>query len=348
MTEAMTQGRKRSQYMGESPDELLGGALRIMRSFGEVQVLRYPDDRNSRSMDLALHVRDKGSIIVKVAIDVSDVGKAERDELKRVSAAIGVNALIVARTRYGHELIEGVIYDVDGAKVTRVETIVNAAVSEEYPAIYEDKDGFKVKLRGDVLKALRMGKGYSLGAAAEKLKVTRRTVYDYEREAIRPTIDVAERLVREFGDDIVRPINLFDPSEEVVAVRVSRPEGLPVDSKVESLVVEKLKEHGYRFTHARRSPLDIAASKDDLRLFLTIPHPREGPRPVSERSENMTRLAVTLSGRSYVVVERDRFEEAKGLVDDTDSVLTVDELSEFLGEAYGAKSAGGNRQARGG
>ena len=342
----MVARRERSQYMDEGPDDLLDSVLKAMRSFGEVQVLRYPDDRNSRSMDLALHVRGKGSIIVKVASDVSDVGKAERDELKRVSAAIGVNALIVARTRYGHELIEGVVYDVDGAKAISVETIVNAALSEEYPAIYEDKDGFKVKLRGDVLRAIRLRKGYSLGAAAERLKVTRRTVYDYEREAIRPTIDVAERLLKEFGDEIVRPINLFDPNEDVVAAKVSRPEGLPVDSKVESIIVEKLRAMGYRFTHAKRSPLDIAASKCDLKLFITVPHPREGAKPISERSENMARLAMTLSGRSYVVVERDRLDETRKLVDDPDSVLTIEELGEYLGEADGAKGAGCNRQAR--
>ncbi len=332
--------------MDDRLEEFFEGFLRLIRPAGETQVLRYPDDQNARSMDMAIRVKGKGSLIVKIAIDIFDVGRAERDELKRVSATVGVNALIVARTRSGNDLIDGVVYDADGVKAVSAETVLNAARSEEYPAIYEDRDGFKVKLNGDLLRALRLSKGYSLGVAAEKLKVTRRTVYDYEKEAIRPTIDVAERLVNEFGDEIIRPINLFDPKDDVLAARTSRPEGLPVDSRFESLIVEKLKGAGWRFTHAKRSPLDIAASKGGLRLFLTIPHPHEGLRPLSERSENMAKLAHVLSGTSYIIVEQDKVKGTRGLIDNADNVLTVDELSEFLGEAYGAKSPGSNWQAR--
>jgi len=59
-----------------------------------------------------------------------------------------VNAFVVANRRDGQELIKGVIYDLEGLKVLTPETVVDAARDYEQPAIFEDRDGFKIKISG--------------------------------------------------------------------------------------------------------------------------------------------------------------------------------------------------------
>jgi len=252
-----------------------------------------------------------------------------------------VNAFVVANSRDGQVLIKGVIYDLEGLKVLTPETIVDAARDYEQPAIFEDRDGFKIKISGEVLRSLRIGKGYSRGALAERLGVSRRTIYDYEREAIKPTLEIAERIIREFGEDVVMPVNIFDSSEEVVASKASS-QGPPLDSRVEEIIFERLKRNGWKLYHARRAPLDIVVAKESVSVLLTVPHVRDDVQQLSDRFSNMSKLARIVRGYAYLVAERERSSELKRIIDDSGLVLTVDELLEALGELHESGKASRN------
>jgi len=316
-------------------------SIELLSSVGDVEILRYPSDQRARSVDAALRVSGKGSIIVKLSRDTSEVGRAEREELKRLSATMKVNAFVVANSRDGQELIKGVIYDLEGLKVLTPETIVDAARDYEQPAIFEDRDGFKIKISGEVLRSLRIGKGYSRGALAERLGVSRRTIYDYEREAVKPTLEIAEKIIREFGEDVVMPVNIFDSSEEVVASKASS-QGPPLDSRVEEIIVERLKRNGWKLYHARRAPLDIVVAKESVSVLLTVPHARDDVQQLSDRFSNMSKLARIVRGYAYLVAERERSSELKRIIDDSGLVLTVDELLEALGELHESGKASRN------
>ncbi|MGC9209662.1 MAG: helix-turn-helix domain-containing protein [Acidilobus sp.] len=332
--------------MGYRSKDFVESSVNVLKSISDAEVLEYPNSQSQRTIDVAIRVVGKGSVIVKVARDAAEVGKSEREELKRISAAVGVNAFIVAETKYGQGLIEGVIYDVEGVKVVNINTIINAIQGEDYPVIFEDKDGFKIKIDGELLRTLRLKKGYSLGQAAERLKVSRKTVYDYERGAVKPTIDVAERIIKEFGEDIAKPIDIFNNQDDVLTTRVSNLEGSPADSSFEGMIVERLRTLGWKFTHAKRAPLDIAASKNNVKVLLTIPHPNEARKLMTNRAENMVKLAKALMCDSYLVVDRSQKAEAKRVLGEPEKVLTVDELSDLLGDELDLKAASNYREAR--
>ncbi len=182
--------------------------------------------------------------------------------------------------------------------------------------------------------------------AAERLKVSRKTVYDYERGAVKPTIDVAERIIKEFGEEVAKPIDIFNSQDDVLTTRVSNLEGSPADSSLEGMIVERLRASGWKFTHAKRAPLDIAASKNNVKVLLTIPHPNEARKLVTNRAENMVRLAKALMCDSYLVVDRSQKAEAKRVLGEPDKVLTMDELSDLLGDELDLKAASNYREAR--
>jgi len=76
-------------------------SIELLSSVGDVEILRYPSDQRTRSVDAALRVSGKGSIIMKLTLDTSEVGRAEREELKRLSATMKVNAFVVAKAGMG-------------------------------------------------------------------------------------------------------------------------------------------------------------------------------------------------------------------------------------------------------
>ncbi|MDT7867993.1 MAG: hypothetical protein RQ853_06250, partial [Acidianus sp.] len=168
-----------------------------------------------------------------------------------------------------------------------------------------------------------------------------RTIYDYEREAIKPTLEIAEKIIREFGEEVVIPVNIFDSSEEVVASRASS-QGPPLDSKVEEILFERLKRNGWKLYHAKRAPLDIVVAKESVNVLLTVPHARDDVQQLSDRFSNMSRLARIVRGYAYLVAERERSSELKRIIDDSGLVLTVDELLEALGELHESGKASRN------
>jgi putative transcriptional regulator len=61
---------------------------------------------------------------------------------------------------------------------------------------------------GGKLRERREQAGMSLGALAEELGVARETVYRYERGEIEAPLRVAEKLIRMFGSDVIRRVNI--------------------------------------------------------------------------------------------------------------------------------------------
>ncbi len=327
--------------MYEASKEFVSKALSLLSEVGDVIELNYPRDQLRRTVDLALKVKNREAVLLKLAYDAELVGKDEREELKGLSFNLKLNALIVAERRDGAKLVEGVVYDYGGSKLVSVDTLLNS-VEGNYPAIYEEKDEFKVKINGEAMRSRRTLKGHSLGSLARAIKVSRKAIYDYEHEAIRPTLDVAERLVRELGEDIVAGIDIFGPSDDVMAT--STPSlGTKPESPKEMLLARKLEELDMGFCHTRKAPLDFCLSRGEFKALVTVPHGSEKPRELSNKIHNMLRMAEFIGSRSFVVTDDSPSIRELSWLDNT---LTIEEFESVLGEIVAAATEEDNRDNR--
>lgn len=321
-------------------------SLSKLEELGKVEELKYPKSHQHRSVDVTFKVASKGVIMLKLSYDAAVVNRQEREELGELSQALGVNAFIVAERRGEEQLLSDVIYDIDGVKTIHVDTIVHAVNSEE-PAIYEDKDGFKVKVNGSIMRSLRLQKGYSLGELAMRVHVTRKAIYEYERGTINPSIDVVERLTRELGEEVVEPIDIFNSEDRVLRRERRAPETMSYDNEIERAILRITSELGIAALHARRSPLDVGFRIHDRRMLVVVDHINDSYLTITNRVENASKLASAINGKAFVVASDKGRDLLRGLVD-IDEVYSLSEFLEVI-RGHGTRSAaspGSDRETR--
>lgn len=329
--------------MYEASREFVNRSLSLLEEVGDIVELNYPKNQLKRTVDLALKNKENRVILIKLAYTTDLIGRGEREELKGLSSTLKVNSFIVAERKGDVKLVEGVVYDYEGSKVISIETLVNS-LEGELPVIYEDRDSFKVKVNGEKLRQRRELKGYSLGTMARLAKVSRKAIYEYERGNIRPTLEVAERLINELGEDIVASIDIFNPSEEVLSG--SKPSrGTNFDDQIEVEIARRLGGLMLDVCHARRAPLDMCLSGSNLKALIAVSHGGEKPKDFNDKVANMLRMARSIKGDGFVVVEPSLKDLAKEL-SEPEKVFTVEEFIDFIGGRVAEKADSNNWKAR--
>ena len=316
--------------MSQRVPELVEEVVEGLRGLGDVAVLSYPKEGERRSIDLIFRNRRGESVLLKVSDDALRVGRREREELKSLAGVMSVNAFIVSNRRDGERLVEGVVYDVDGVKVISVETLLVSAKGY-MPVIYEDRDGFKAKVNGVLLRSRRAGKGYSLGELARRLGVSRKSVYEYEREAMTPSLDIIDKLVSEFGEDLVTPLNIFDANEKALSSDVASRGPPDVDSASEREIAARLVSLGFSIAHAKRAPLDLAARGVGERLLLVIDHGKDGVGTFVDKAVNAKKLASAVKDSRLLVVS-DELSKSTIEVELDEAVFSTEELLRLIRE----------------
>ncbi len=330
--------------MNDESREFVSRSLALLSDLADITLLNFPRDHTKRSLDLTLKSRSYGTILLKLAYDVSSVGKSEREELKEMSSTLRINALIISERKDNVKLLEGVVYDYDGSKVINMETLVSS-LAGDFPFVYEDKNGFKVRIDGLELRKRREQKGYSLGDLASLVKVSRKSVYEYERGTMSPSIEVAERIINELGEDVVKSVNIFDPDDAIMSEGAQeRSQNIKFDDRNEEIVAQRLYELNYKTCHAKRAPLDLCFADGKTKAVLTIAHSTDRPRILNDKVDNMSRLARSIDGESYVIVPNpnDRRLMLENIINEPNDVFTIGEFLNYLGERF-AKGSCNNR-----
>lgn len=306
--------------------ELLYKVLATLYRYSEdLVVLDYPRSIERRSIDLAVRLRGKTRLLVKVAFDADQIPRSEIAELAGLSRVLGVPGIIVSAMKGGMPLLEGVVYEKSGIRVVGLETLEGVLSGREEVYIYESKDTFKLSIDADKVRSKRLEKNLSLGDLALMVGVSRRAIYEYEKGSMEPTIEKGEKLVRVLGEDIVKPINIFEPARKV---RVGLQENY--DSELERKVALELEKAGYKVVHAKRTVLDISASTMDdksgiKRTAYVVEHPRERPEKLVEKAYYLDKMSETIGVEErYVIVEDEkkaRIAAREGL-----NPITIDEV----------------------
>ncbi len=296
-----------------------------------IEVLDYPRSMNRRSIDLAVQLDNGKFLLIKVAHDLEEVSKGEIEELLGLSLRLNIPSIIISEKNKGILMIDGIVYEKNGAKAVKLETLISALENNDV-YIFQDKESFKVKIDPEKLKEKRLERNMSLGEVASLLHVSRRSIYEYERGTIEPSAELGEKLVDIFGDEILKPIDIFS-GENLENIQI---EDQPVDVVEERIISNQLKELGFITYHAKRTVLDIGAKNNKgNRLLIIVRHGKEGASALSAKAQNLEKLSDTTNSKSYVVSSDKNL--IKELEIEKAKALTLEEFIEFLRDSFGNK-----------
>lgn len=267
------------------------------------------DCRGQRSSFDVLAKRGETLLLVKVLANLEGLSRQAADELKRVSGILGGSPLVVAEHMKNSKLAEDVVYDRYGVYASNLSTF-NKIANDAAPKVYSTRGNYCVRINGCMLADARGRRGLTQGSLAEKLGVSKQSVYRYERSG-RMSLEVFERLAGLLETDLLEPEFHLSFDSQVQSTSDS---GKLTRLKREAC--RSFRSIGFRTT-LTNAPFDVVARTEES-VFSVVSNDW---RRLKAKLSVLDEVSGLIGGYTLCVSER--------RVKSETSVLTPEELSEI-------------------
>jgi len=214
-------------------------------------------DSKSSCFDVASR-RDDIVILVRALNNLACLSEKLSRELKLVSKFLCANPLIVSYRTAKRDMEDDAIYIRHDIPAVTPRTLEDAIRRNRYPLVEIRPGGFYVKLDGKAIRKKRLELGFSLSELASMVKVSKRTIYGYEMELTKASVEVAIRLESVLGIPIVLQISLFRSVKEDIEQRVD----YEVNDEFSRLTLETFRKLGLQVAKTSQTPFDFVASTE--------------------------------------------------------------------------------------
>ena len=179
---------------------------------------------------------------VKIFPNIDNLNPTVIQDIKSLSLILRSKPLLIGiRNRY-QKLEDGTIYVRDGLPFITLNTFENILTDNIFPYILARRGGGVVFIDGDLMKKIRETHSITRKELSEKLGVTKRTISSYENESMRPSEEMADKILRILEDGkIFKKINIFKWNMNFDVNEVETSEGKELsdfESHVESIIKE--------------------------------------------------------------------------------------------------------------
>ncbi len=266
--------------------------------------------------------KDARLLLVKVLLNIDNFLAEHAEELKAFAKLLIGIPLVIGRHTKREEIPPGVLYERFGVPVLNPETFREWISHDEIVYAYVQRGGHFVKLDGSKLKQLRMEQGLSASEIAQKVGVSRRAVYAYERGEMDAKSEVVEKLkdVLDSEDFIVR---LDFPLRWKTLSILQEKGAIRPRSKLAKDIDEYFTRLGFQLYWARKAPFDALASVLREKVSLTgVEEPKE--KRLEVRIHTVDEISKVVNRRAIFMVENEKIIDQIEPLESV-SVLTVEE-----------------------
>jgi putative transcriptional regulator len=269
-------------------------------------------------------------LLAKVITNIDSFREEQAFQLRLLSYTLSASVVVIGeRTRSG-KVEDDALYERFGIPAISYNTLEQALLNGIFPVVYAKRGGFYVHLNGEKIRQER-GKGsFSLGDMAESLGVSRRTVYEYERNEMDSTLETAFKLEELLNTSVTVPFNILSWNVEDEAT-VQRGIARSLDDELEESVGKVLSDLGLKVLWSRGTPFDaITYTKEKSDVVVTgVGHASE--RKVQSRMEAIGSFSSIVRSLAMFVLDRPRLSVVKGVpVVSKDELESMDDASELL------------------
>jgi len=264
-----------------------------------------PDNVEKRSIDIIAWSRgDKRKRIhMKITIDSQLITTDELKDLKGMSRASGSKPLIISEFEKKVDLHDEVIYMKDDVPVINPAMLSRLLNESKDLYIISKRGEFIVRISGKKMREKREGLGYSLGEVAERLGVSRKAVYEYERNSFGVRIDYAESLFELFGEDIADPFNIFSHETSLKG-----PSSKKAESRIEKKIYEALNRTGADLYTMKRTFFDLAAKIGERGVLIGY-ESSSSPLTLEEKREELAKISELKDLKKIIIVKESHYRE---------------------------------------
>lgn len=171
---------------------------------------KFSSKKNKFCFDL-LAKKNNTIFSVKIFPNIDNLNPDLVNDIKSLSILLKSRPLLIGiRNRY-QKMDDNAIYIREGLPFISIKTLEKMILNNEYPYVLARRGGGIIFLDGDLMKSIREENQISRKELSERLGVTKRTVCAYENDNMRPSENVAEKILEILKNhDIFKKMNPFD------------------------------------------------------------------------------------------------------------------------------------------
>lgn len=264
-------------------------------------------------------------LFIKATVNIDTITEEQAEDLKRLAKFFKASPLIVGLRSKSGEFEEGVVYERFGIYALRPETLYDALLNNELPAVFAERGGLYVRINGELLRELREKHGYSVNELAQLLGVSRKSLLNYERGEQAVSLDVAIQLEEIFDEALAEPI-------DILRAKVEADLNVKPETPLEREVFERLKKLGLGLVKVKKAPFNAISTEDDIRLLTGIDERKT--RSTIKRAEMVAEVGRIVNSGGVFILEKTKAEVVSEVPlipkESLEEVKDADELIELI------------------
>ncbi|MFX1466699.1 MAG: transcriptional regulator, partial [Promethearchaeota archaeon] len=148
--------------------------------------------------------------LIKVLINIDSLQQYHANELKLLGNLFSGTPLLVGEKTHREPLEDGVVYKRYSVPAVNPPTLASILFHEFFPKVFAKRGGLYAQILGETLRERREEENLSRAQLAEKIGVSERCIYEYERGTMDASKENLLRLEKVLDTDLSLPIDLLE------------------------------------------------------------------------------------------------------------------------------------------
>jgi len=246
--------------------------------------------------------KDSDLAFIKVLPDLGKITLRDALELQTISSCFSATPLFLGDKSREKQLEDDTVYtryEIYAATLKTLEDVVSRGMS---PLVEAGPGGYYVRLDGEAIREVRMKLGLSVGKLAEQLRISRRTLYGYERGMAKASVSAAYNLEWILGIPVVKPIDIFKPVPPDMGFFATA-KRLIIRNRFLQTVLKRLILCNFKVAATKRAPFDFIAQppSENVNILGGVSCPRE--RNIDQRAEEILSISDVVKAQPLFVTD---------------------------------------------
>jgi len=183
-------------------------------------------------------------------------------------------------------------------------TFENIVLRGIHPLIQAGPGGYYVEIDGEAIKRRRQELGLSVGEVAEKIGISRRTLYGYERGMAKASVTAAYNLLCTLGIPVAKPVNIFEAHRSQRKTFMARARRIMTRNRLLQRIFRRLA--GCNIVAVRKAPFDFVITVPEGNMKIIGGVADDNEEALNRRVEEILSLSKVVQAHPVLVTDRQK------------------------------------------
>jgi len=280
-------------------EEMLNTVESVLRTAG----FSLSERCESKPSCFCIVARKKSELtFIRVPSDLAKITLRDALELRTISSCFSATSLFVGDNTREKQLEDDTIYTRYDIYAVTPRTLEDVVARNMFPLVEAGPGGYYARLDGEAIRKRRIKLGLSVGELAEQLRISRRTLYGYERGMAKASVSAAYQLEWILGIPVVKPIDIFKPVPPDVGFFPTA-RRLISRNRFLQMVLKRLILCNFKVAATTRAPFDFIARPPDTNVNIIGGVARRGEPNADLRAEEILSISDIVKARPLFVTD---------------------------------------------